>query len=389
MTRALPPSARELLERVEALVPELAAQAPEAERLRRPTDASIAALEQAGLFRLMVPRAYGGLELDLDAFLEVGLALSEADASIGWVSTFYVEHNWMFCQFPQAFQRELFRERAWVLAPATIAPSGHARPEDGGFRVTGRWQWGTGVMHADWVIVGSLVEGEDPAAFRFFALPAEQAKVEDTWYVDGMVGTGSNDIVVDEVFIPDERSVSIQAMVSGTAEGARIHEGPLYRTPMVPILMLAASVPAVGTARAAVRSFCERLQGQTRAYSSTPQVEKPALQMRLGRAALQVREAELLLRDVVAEVMALRADATLEDRARWSACYTRAVHQSRRVILDVAEASGASAHFQEHPLQRAVRDVNVMACHVAFDADARHELYGRMLLGLDANVNLL
>ncbi len=385
----LEPSARELLARVEALVPDLAAQAAEAERLRRPTDAAIAALQETGLFRLMVPRAYGGLELDLDAFLEVGLALAEADASIAWVSTFYVEHNWMLCQFPEAFQRELFRSRSWVLAPATIAPSGRARAEDGGFRLCGRWQWGTGVMHADWVIAGSLVEGEGPASFRFFALPAEQAKVEDTWHVDGMIGTGSNDIVVDEVFVPAERSVPMAGMVAGSGDGARLHEAPLYRTPMVPILMLAASLPVVGTARAAVRGFRERLEGRTRAYSTTPEAEKPALQMRLGRAALEVRQAELLLRDVVSEVMTLRADASLEDRARWSACYTQAVHQSRRVVLDVAEASGASAHFQTHPLQRAARDVNVMACHVAFDADARHELYGRMLLGLDANVQLL
>ncbi len=383
------PGARELLARVEALVPELAAQAPEAERLRRPTDASIEALEQAGLFRLMVPRAYGGLELDLDTFLEVGLALAEADASIAWVASFYVEHNWMLCQFPERFQRELFGSRSWVLAPATIAPSGRARPDDGGFRLSGRWQWGTGVMHADWVIVGSLVDDEGPGSYRFFALPREQAKVEDTWYVDGMVGTGSNDIVVDDVHVSAERMVPIRGMVTGRAEGARLHDAPLYRTPMIPILMLAASLPAVGTARAVVRGFRERLQGQTRAFGTQAQGEKPALQMRLGRAALEVRQAELLLRDVVAEVMERRSDASIADRARWSASYAHAVQQSRRAILDVAEASGASAHFQTHPLQRAVRDVNVVACHIAFDADARHELYGRTLLGMEPNLPLL
>ena len=113
-----PLKATELLERVESLVPALAAQAAEAERLRRPTDAAIRMLEEAGVFRLMVPRRYGGLELDLDTFLDVGLALGEADTSLAWVACFCVEHNWMLCQFPESFQRELYAGTSHVLAPA-------------------------------------------------------------------------------------------------------------------------------------------------------------------------------------------------------------------------------------------------------------------------------
>ena len=121
--------ALELLERVRALVPALAADAEEAERLRRPTDAQIRCLEQAGVFRMMVPRCYGGLELDLDAFVEVGLALAVADVSIAWVTTFCIEHNWMLCQFPESFQKSLYEGgRSWILAPGAISPSGTATP---------------------------------------------------------------------------------------------------------------------------------------------------------------------------------------------------------------------------------------------------------------------
>jgi alkylation response protein AidB-like acyl-CoA dehydrogenase len=380
----------EILERVRALVPALAADAAEAERLRRPTDAQIHALEQAGVFRMMVPRCHGGLELDLDAFVEVGLALAEADVSIAWVTTFCIEHNWMLCQFPESFQKSLYASgTSWILAPGAISPTGTATPVEGGYRLTGRWKWGTGVMHSSWVIIGAVVDVEaGPASMKFLALPIEDVTVEDTWYVDGMVGTGSNDMVIEDAFVSEERSVSIPDMVVGQAHGARLHEGPLYRTPMMPILMLAASMPIVGHARAVARGFRERLEGHVRLNAPEGRATRPAAQMRLAQATIDAHQAELLLREVAAEVMALRRDAELVDRARWAASITHAVHQARSVIQDVAGASGASAHFLDQPLQRAARDVNVASCHIAFDHDAQRELYGKLLLGQEIDFGL-
>ena len=387
---ALPREGQALLERIQALLPALAAQAPESERLRRPTDVSIRMLEDSGLFRMMVPRVYGGLELDLDTFLEVGLALGEADMSLAWVASFCVEHNWMLCQFPERFQRELYTGKSHILAPGVITPTGVAAREEEGFRLTGRWQWGTGVMHASWVIVGALADLEpgqspSPAHMRFFALPIEDVKVEDTWYVDGMVGTGSNDIVIDGALVPEDRSVSISEMIEGRAPGSRLHAGTLYHTPMLPILMLASSMPVVGQTRAIVRGFRERLKNHVRlSPTMTPQSEKPALQMRLGKAAIEARQAELALRDVADEVRELRDRASAEQRSRWIATGAYAVHQARQVLNDVSEGSGASAHFLQHALQRAVRDANVASCHIVFDFDTHREVYGKLLLGLDA-----
>jgi len=387
---ALPEEGQRLLERIQALVPDLAAQAPEAERLRRPTDASIRMLEDSGLFRMMVPRAYGGMELDLDTFLEVGLALGEADMSLAWVASFCVEHNWMLCQFPERFQRELYTGKSHILAPGVIAPTGMAMREAGGFRLKGRWQWGTGVMHASWVIVGAMADLEPgelptPAKMRFLALPIEDVKVDDTWYVDGMVGTGSNDIVIDGALVPEERSVSIGEMTVGQAPGSRLHAGPLYHTPMLPILVLASAMPVVGQRRAIVRGFRERLTNHVRLNAAmTKQSDKPALQMRLGKAAIEARQAELSLRDIADEVRAVRNRATHLQRSRWVATGAHAVHQARRVLHEVSEASGASAHFLHHALQRAVRDANVASCHIVFDFDTHREVYGKLLLGLEA-----
>jgi alkylation response protein AidB-like acyl-CoA dehydrogenase len=270
-----------------------------------------------------------------------------------------------------------------------IAPTSVAQPEDGGFRLSGRWPWGTGVMHASWVIVSALAGIEpgaapSPASLRFLALPIGDVKVDDTWYVDGMVGTGSNDIVIDGAFVPAERTVTVLDLLEGRGEGARLHASPLYHTPMIPILVLAASMPIVGQARAVVRGFRERLLSHTR--PGVPPVklaEKPALQRRLAQAAIEIRQAELLLRDVCAEVCSLRNRASRLERGRWIASGATALHQARRVIQDVSEASGASAHFQSHPLQRALRDANVASCHLVFDRDAQQEVYGKLLLGME------
>lgn len=375
-----------LVERARSLAPLLAEHAEAAERERRPPDRVIQALEEAGIFRLMVPRCYGGLELDLDTFLEVGLALSEGDGSMGWVATFYIEHNWMLCQFPEGFQRALYEDRQYVLAPAMVAPGGVARPVEGGLLVSGRWPWGTGSAHGDWVIVGARVEDPAaPAAFdlRFLALPRAEVKIEDTWHVDGMRATASNDVIVEERLVPLDRSVGIGDMASGVAHGARLHDAPLYRTPMLPILGMAASMPALGQARSVVRAFRERMSERVRIGQPVKQASLPAAQRRLGRAELELRQTELLMRQAVAEIMERRNAATLEERTRWMASFAWAVHQSKRVIASVCDASGAKAHFLSDPLQRAKRDVDTMACHVVFDLDQRLESVGRSLLGLD------
>lgn len=375
------PEARALLERARGLLPLLRDEAPECERLRAPTDRVIAALRESGVFDMMVPRAYGGLELDLDAFLEVGLTLAEADVSMAWIATFYIEHNWILCQFPEPFQKELFEGRTHVLAPASIAPTGAGVREGDGYRLNGRWRFGTGVVHGTWVMVGGLASDGDATTMRFFAMPREDVGVEDTWHVDGMCGTGSHDIVVEDVFVPAERTLEFAGVLEGRGEGARLHDGPLYHTPMIPILGLAASMPIVGRARAVAREFGDKLSGFQRLGAPQPQSERPAAQMRMARMALEVRQAELLMRDVVRDLMALRDEAALVDRARAMASLCHAAHQARDAVAEISRASGASAHYDPHPLQRTLRDVNMACCHVVFDRDTQNENFGRLLLG--------
>jgi len=388
---ALTPAA--LTERTRALKPLLAAHAREAEACRHPVDAAWNAIRRTGAFYHLVPRRYGGLEFGVDAFIDAMLPLGEACASTGWVAAFCVEHNWMLAQFPKEAQDEIFGASPYVIAPGVTTPPGRVTRAKGGYRLTGQWKWGTGVMHADWVLAaGALLEDGAPPKVMFFAVPVGEVRILDTWHVDGMIGTGSNDIAIDDVFVPEHRTLDMALMREGATPGAQLHDNPIYRMPMLPFLALTAAIPAIGAARAAVAFFRDRLRQRPVFGSDLKQADKPAAQMRLAMADMHARNAEMLVRDVGHKVLALGADRRahiVEERIGLRLQIAYAVDLCRTAIRLVSEASGAGAHFTDNPLQRALRDINVMASHVVYDLDAATEAQGRALVGLPPNSALV
>lgn len=382
----------ELVARTVALKPLLAAHAAECETLRRPVDSVWQALRDSGIFYHFVPKAYGGLEFDLDTFIDAMLPLGEGCASTGWVASFCVEHNWMLSQFPKAAQDEIFGGGwPYVIAPGVTMPPGRAEPVDGGYRLTGQWKWGTGVMHADWILATGMVPGEAPPRLLFFAFPASDADVADTWNMDGMAGTGSHDIVTHALFVPTHRVIDMGHMREGRAPGALLHSNSIYKMPMLPFLGITAAIPAVGVARGAVAAFRDRLDLRMLHGSGTKQGEKPAAQMRLAEADMHVRSAEILLRDVARQCMALAergGPSSAEERIHLRIQIAFVMDFCRKAVRIVCEGSGSSAHALENPLQRALRDINVMASHVVYDMDTALELQGRAMLGLPPNTAL-
>ncbi len=380
-----------LIERTRALRPLLAKHALEAERLRRPVDEAWSAIRKSGYFYLMVPRRFGGLELSTDEYIDATLPLAEGCASTGWVASFCAQHNWLLAQFPEETQQEIWGSHPYIIAPSVAAPPGKAEPVAGGYRLTGHWKWGTGVMHADWVMVNAFVPTETGPAMHMFILPAAEATVLDTWHVDGMVGTGSNDIVLSDLFVPAHRAFLVGPARSGRGNAARLHDNPLFASPMLPSLAVTAAIPALGAARAAVGHMKDRLASHVKMGSEGSQAEKPAAQMRLARADMLVRSAELAIRDAARRNVGLGVvdepeQTELRIQLRGQIAY--AVGQCREAIQTLCESSGSSVHSLDNPLQRALRDVQVMASHVVYDLDVVTELHGRAMVGLAPNSTL-
>lgn len=382
----------ELVRRTTALKPLLQRHAAECENIRRPVTDVWNAIRATGCFYHFLPRKYGGLEFDVDSFLDAMLPLAEGCASTGWVTAFCVEHVWMLSQFPERFQDEIFGgdgDRVpYVIAPGVTAPPGKAIPVDGGYRIAGRWKWGTGVMNSNWVMVACAIPDDPERRALFCALPTKDVTVLDTWNIDGMEGTGSHDLFIADAFIPEYRTMNMNDMRAGTSHGARLYDNPVYRQPMTPFLGVTAAIGAVGIGRAAVAAFGEQLRQRVIPGSTDKQSDKPAAQMRLGHANVRIATAEMLLRSAVnrnVELAAGPVPANFEQRSFMRLQIASAVEICRGAIRSLVEAAGAGAHMRGNPLQRHLRDVNVMSNHVIYDIDAASELHGRALLGMEPN----
>lgn len=384
------PTERALIDRLSGLAPLLAENARQAELDRKPVDAVMQAIEATGAYKYFVPKRYGGYEFSLPGFMEVGMNLGGACLSTAWVTTFCMEHNWLLALYGQEAQDDIFGKHPYIIAPGSLAPKGKATPVDGGYRVTGRWQWGTGVMHANWAMIGAMMPKPDSKEMTLgmFVVEIDQVEVIDTWHIDGMVGTGSNDIAVNDVFVPAHRVVDLATVRDGTSAGARWHDTPTFKMPMMPVLGLTAAAPAVGAARAAVGQFKQWLEERTMYGTTTQQSERAVAQTRLGHALV---EAESIEQQLLATAHAVAAWGEHDEpcpeaeRGRLRLHIAHVVRRSRNVVRDAVEACGASVHYLHNPLQRAQRDLNTLSCHTVFDMDVGGELHGRMALGLEPN----
>ena len=373
-----------LLRAVEQLLPMIEAASESAELARKPDDDVIRALADTDLFRAYVPKHFGGWELDYETFVRIGMKLAEACTSTAWVTTFYMEHNWLLAHFPREAQEEVWGAQPYFLGPGSISPTGTATPDGDDYVLNGRWQWGTGVMHADWVIVSGLVDGEAPE-LRMFMVPIDKIQIEDTWFVDGMVATGSNDMVAEDLRVPTHMSQSVALMSVAATEGAQWHNSPTFKTPMIIFKAITAASPSVGCARRAVNLFKDRIQGRSLWGTGKNQMDQTAAQMRLGQLTTRVDVCEREMLAVARDLAALGHRDTLstpEERASMRMRCAYVVRQSRDIVRDVLEASGASAHRLDNPLQRLHRDIHTLSCHTVFDMDIASELYGQVLLEL-------
>ena len=365
-------------------VTRLAERAAEGERLRRLPPGTVSDPAVTAIVELLVPARYGGAQAPFREILEPVRQMAHGCASSAWTIGFYALHNWMLALFSEQAQAEAFATRPF-LAPAPLAPTGRGTACDGGIRLTGRWSWATGVMDGNWIMVGVLREHSDGVRPVPALLPMADARIEDVWHTDGMRATGSNDVVIDDAFVPEHRVVSVADIYSGAAPGAAVHDCPTYRWPMVPALALLAAMPALGSAERAAEIYAERLAERFLAYEGVMQKDKPIAATHLGQAQVRLRALRALVTDTVARIDEL-VDAgepvarAVRGEARLAAAHV--VHESRSVIADLLGASGASAHFLDNPLQRIKRDVDVIAGHVVFDYDTSRELAGALALGV-------
>ena len=375
----------DLIKQAEDLAPLLRETAREAETNRKPLDHVIEAIRGSGLFALMVPKKYGGFEADLDTFFDVVLTLSRADASMGWVTGFYIEHNLWVLNYAEEVCANVLDGNDHVLAPAALnISSGQAVKVEGGYVLNGRWEWGTGIVHGTWVLAGGLVmDAEKGPLPTFFLMPKSDVEPIDTWQVTGMCATGSWDFKIKDVFVPEDHALPFQQFLDATSGIGERFSAPLYRTPLMSVLGFAAGLPILGAAQMALTEFSDQMRQKIennvlRAGSPLPDVSGV-----IGEASLKIDAAELIFRDVMADVMEKRSAASNVERSRWLSRIAYAVYTCKEAVLQISEESGASGGFLSNPIQRAVRDISIASNHVIFSKASRYGEIGRAILKQD------
>lgn len=375
-----PMTGDEFVARCSAMAPLLAEHAAEGEELRRVPAATIEAVAAADLFRAVVPTSMGGHGLGLAALSQGTRELARGCAASAWTLSFLMLHGWLLAKFPAAGRDEMFAAGPAPMAPAPLAPTGTATAVTGGLIVSGRWEWATGIAHADWVMVNA-VQTEPEFELWFAALPRDEVEVGDVWFTSGMRATGSNTVIVRDRFVPEHRLLRARSLLDSTDV---IDGDGMAGLPVPAVLGLSASAVALGAAEAAVGMYRERLATRVLAYTLGDQAaEQPAAQVRLATATSDVAAARHHWEASIAAVERGGAAGAVTEELRVSARLAAAatVRSARRIVTDVCDGAGASVYFSSHPLQRLQRDVETLKGHVMFDWDRTAELAGRHALG--------
>lgn len=381
MTQTTAPTTEVLVERAEALVPALRARGAETDELGQLPAASIADFEAAELLPAMMPRAMGGHEIDLKTFARITRTLARGDASHGWIGGFLISHSWLLAKYGAEAQDEIFAGRNWVGAAAAAAPPGKAEKVPGGYRITGRWKFGSGIMHSEWVVLLAVAEDGPHSC----VVPVNDVTIHRTWDVPGMKGTGSNDVEAVDLFVPDHRALTLAESAGADCPGADLYDYPLLRYPMHRVLPLIHPVVALGTAEAALDLFRENIGGRIRPQTGGRLVDEATMQQVYGEAFQKVRTAELVLDDALDHIVdiydpASASEQSLEKRAELNLAATSAGVTAFEAVDLLVRASGASIHRTGHPLDRICRDTQVMRNHGQLDWNYVSSVSGRVLL---------
>lgn len=368
----------------DAMSGRLADRAREAETLRSIPEATMAEGHEAGLFGMLVPTARGGDGASFSTFLDVVRRLGAGCASSAWTLSFMSLHAWLLCKFEPALQDELFAGGAIPMAPAPLAPTGRAEKVEDGYRVTGKWEWASGVNHGDWVMV-NCIEAGSPVP-RFCVLPIADVAVQDVWHVAGMAATGSNTITATDVFVPEHRTLQAHLLKLMPSPGEALYPGTTVRYPMGPVLAIVACTAALGAAEGGLAIFTERMRNKIQAHTGGAKaVDSPATHLRLGEAMATVRAARLVWEDAIARLERdgpMGHETPLDTLAAIRLASADVVRLANVALNTLGAAAGASAGFLDFPLQRHLRDVQMMRGHVVYDWDRAAQIGGKIALGL-------
>ena len=393
-TRAGHADGEALIAAARALAPAARDDAESAERARRLSPRVYAAMRDAGFLRILLPRRFGGYELDLETAVSVILELSAACGSTGWVASCGISHQWMVAQFPLACQEEIWADGPDKLVVTSFPATGNCRRVAGGFRIDGTWRYASGCDYADVALLGVALPatgGGESAVPGFVVVPMSECGIAEDWDTMGLAATGSHAVVAEDVFVPEHRSLPAEVFVSADTPGQAAFDTNLGRYPVFSLGAHGLAATAVGCLQGALDRFAA-LSGDWQVRGSgvgagARVAEFPAVQMRVGHAAIALKAAKTLMFAQIEDTRRAVMDrgALLDRAGRLENRVVQAyVVQLALQGLDALwGATGATGIHHAEPVQRAWRDAHAVSHHAFFNWDVHSAMYGQARLGIE------
>jgi 3-hydroxy-9,10-secoandrosta-1,3,5(10)-triene-9,17-dione monooxygenase len=378
--------AETLRNKARALAPILRERAAATNQARRIPEETIRSFWDAGLWYLLKPKKFGGPEIRPDVALSAASELARADGSAAWVWAVMTIHDFLVSLWPEEFQQEYWAKD--TLSASSFAPTGGAKPADGGYRISGKWTFCSGVDNADWLLLGVFFGppsgGSSMPDIRYVMLPKGDWTVIDDWYVFGLRGTGSKGVVVEDVFVPNHRICGLADMVQGTTPGSKVHDSPLYKASVWGIIPFTISSPANGMARGALDAFIEEMKVREGSFDHSPLAKKPGMQLTVAEASAMIDSADLLyrraFRETIDKILA-GEPITLEHRARNRRDQGYSVMVAKLAAEKLFTATAGRGLYETSHVQRAYADLHALQGHIVAGWEMPAYSYGQVMLG--------
>ena len=372
----------EAMGRAREIVPVLRERAQKCEDARVLLPENEKLLHETGLFRYHQPKRFGGMELPFVAVVDITSELARGCPSTAWNVGNLGCHHWILGYYEPETQHELWDANPDVLIASSIAlAAGRGKKTKDGFVVSGRWPFSSGVDNSDWnMLAVTIYEDDKVVDWRLCLVPKTDYNVIDTWYAMGMVGTGSKDIEVKEVFVPERRALALQRCRGGLEHpGAALNKGALFKVPIVASAGHPLSATCLGTAEGAFEHVLNTFKTRVGTYTGAKVSEFQAVQIKLARARALIDSARYLMRQ---SAMAFDGEnLDLETKLRLRIQNTLGVAQAREAVETLWSFYGANAIYTRDPLQRYLRDVQAASQHFSFNFDIAGSAYGTAALG--------
>ncbi len=376
-----------VLDAIRELQPTFRERANEAERMRQVPEQSVKELEETGFFRMLQPARFDGLESDPVDFFTAVRMIASADGSTGWISSVLGVHPWQVALFADEAQQAVWGEDTSVRLSSSYAPTGKAVLTDGGYHLSGKWSFSSGSAHASWVLLGGLVFNEEGNVvdFKTFLLPRHQYEIVDVWNVVGLRGTGSNDIVVQETFVPEAFTLSMGETGRCYGPGQEQNTSDLYKLPFHSLFTSTITSPLIGMAQGAYTEHVEMQQQRVRAaYLGEKASSDPFAAVRIARAGSEIDAAwALLMANIREEQAHVARGEKIPLQLRLKVRRDQVLGSQRAIdaIDALFEASGGRALAEGTYLQRAWRDAHAGRVHAANDPERALKMFGDLEFG--------